>query len=125
MRRRTELASYIFVIVLRNYALASLRRRVMGTLLRSVLSMALLQLAAGAAPAAAAHAPRRRLSLDRGWRFRAFPTRGPMYFNAQDFPPAEWAAVAAPGYDDSVSAGWRALDVPHDFVVEGGFSHGP
>ena len=99
-----------------------LKASAMGALLPSVLAAALLQLAAGAAPTAAAHAPRQRLSLDRGWRFRAFLTHGPMYFNAQDFPPSEWAAVAAPGYDDSSSAGWRALDVPHDFVVEGGFN---
>ena len=47
--------------------------------------------------------PRQRLSMDLNWSFtRSDPTR------AQD-----------PGFDDS---GWRVLDVPHDWSIEGPFA---
>jgi len=58
----------------------------------------------GESPVAAA----RRVSFDEGWRFH----RG-------EAPGAE-----RPGYDDAT---WRALDLPHDWAIEGPFDkeHGP
>ena len=59
------------------------------------------------------------MSLDFGWKFRGFPTLGPRFFNAQDYPVAEWPRVGAMDFDDS---SWRDVTVPHDFVVECSFN---
>lgn len=65
---------------------------------------------------------RERLSLDRGWCFHLGDVPFPeiqghdnTYSNAKAG--KAWGA-AAPEYDDS---GWRQLDLPHDWVVEGPF----
>ena len=67
----------------------------------------------------AASGERERVSMDFGWKFKGFPTVGPNYFTAQDYPSSEWPSIAAQGYNDSA---WRGLDVPHDFVIEGDFN---
>ncbi|WP_426104551.1 beta-galactosidase GalA [Massilia sp. TSP1-1-2] len=90
-----------------------------------------LGLAAFAATAAAATAPsttgaaaspRERLSLDRGWLFHLgditppdIKGADPSYNNAKA---GNAAGAAATTYDDS---DWRALDLPHDWAVEGPF----
>lgn len=63
-----------------------------------------------------------RLSLDKGWRFHLGDVPFPVitgheasYANAKAG--KAWGA-AAPEYDDH---GWRLLDLPHDWVVEGPF----
>src|SRR6266550_1339715 len=48
-------------------------------------------------------AERRRLDFDRGWRFHL----------------GDLSGAEAPGFDDS---GWRRLDLPHDWSIEGAFS---
>src|SRR5213595_2535537 len=48
-------------------------------------------------------AERRTLDFDRGWRFHL----------------GDLSGAEAPGFDDS---GWRSLDLPHDWSVEGEFS---
>ncbi len=65
---------------------------------------------------------RERLSLDRGWRFHLgdipFPViRGhsDSYSNAKA---GRAFGAAAPEHDDT---GWRVLDLPHDWAVEGPF----
>src|ERR1700733_1538697 len=65
---------------------------------------------------------RRRLSLDAGWRFHLGDVPFPRvmghessYQNAKAG--VAWGA-AAPKFDDT---GWRAIDLPHDWVVEGPF----
>jgi beta-galactosidase len=64
-------------------------------------------LVATAAPAQAdAGAPRERLSFNAGWRF------------IKGDPAATPAPAAAAGFDD---AGWRKLDLPHDWGIEGPF----
>jgi beta-galactosidase len=71
----------------------------------------------------AAHAgPRERLSLDPGWLFHLgdVPTppirgHGESYNNAKA---GNAPGAAAADFDDS---GWRTLDLPHDWAVEGGF----
>ncbi|MET0555374.1 MAG: glycoside hydrolase family 2 TIM barrel-domain containing protein, partial [Vicinamibacteria bacterium] len=60
----------------------------------------LASLAAGLLPPAAATAQRTTASLDAGWRFR----RG------------EAVGAEQRGFDD---AGWRTVDVPHDWSIEG------
>lgn len=63
--------------------------------------------------------PRRRVSLDEGWRFHLgdIEVPGPRVNNeTYDYTKAGNAAGAAGlVYDD---AGWPLIDVPHDFVVE-------
>ena len=76
-------------------------------------------LTSAAAVAASKGEARERVSLDFGWKFKGFPTVGPSYFTAQDYPASEWSSVASADYDDSA---WRDLDVPHDFVIEGDFN---
>jgi beta-galactosidase len=81
----------------------------------------------GGAPAAApregdAGSARKRLSLDPGWRFHLGDLPAPRVMGHEDSyrnakAGAAWGA-AAPDFDD---AGWRALDLPHDWVVEGPF----
>jgi beta-galactosidase len=63
-----------------------------------------------------------RLSLDKGWRFNLGDIPFPVitgheasYANAKAG--KAWGA-AAPEYDDT---GWRAVNLPHDWVVEGPF----
>ena len=63
-----------------------------------------------------------RLSLDRAWRFHlgdipmpVIKGHGSSYSNAKAG--KAWGA-AAPDYDDN---GWRVLDLPHDWAVEGPF----
>lgn len=56
-----------------------------------------------ALPTLAAASPRVVISLDRDWRFHL----------------GEAPAAVAPDFDDS---GWRQVDVPHDYVVEGNFA---
>lgn len=77
---------------------------------------------AHAAARAAAEGLRQTLSLDRGWRFHSgdipFPKiegHGMSYANAKAG--KAWGA-ASPDHDDSA---WRELDLPHDWVIEGGF----
>src|SRR5213595_1141420 len=48
-------------------------------------------------------AERRTLDFDRGWRFHL----------------GDLSGAEAPGFDDS---GWRRLDLPHDWSIEGAFS---
>src|SRR5204862_6567724 len=48
-------------------------------------------------------AQRRTLDFDRGWRFHL----------------GDLSGAEAPGFDDS---GWRTLDLPHDWSIEGAFS---
>src|SRR6266513_6366517 len=48
-------------------------------------------------------AERRTLDFDRGWRFHL----------------GDLSGAEAPGFDDS---GWRTLDLPHDWSIEGAFS---
>jgi beta-galactosidase len=79
----------------------------------------LLIVAAAAAAALSSTVPRSRVSLDFGWKFKAFPTLGPSYFTAQDYPPSEWPNIAAPAFNDTL---WRSLNVPHDFVIDGDFN---
>jgi beta-galactosidase len=69
------------------------------------LFLVLLATLATAMPAAAAGAeagPRLRENFDAGWLFAK----------------ADPAGAEAPGFDDS---GWRRLDLPHDWSVEGPF----
>ncbi|MCX6910880.1 MAG: beta-galactosidase, partial [Verrucomicrobia bacterium] len=80
-------------------------------------------LSAFAADAPKPSAVRERLSLDRGWRFHLgdvpFPViqgHSDTYHNAKAG--KAWGA-AAPEFDD---AGWRHLDLPHDWVIEQPFS---
>jgi beta-galactosidase len=65
---------------------------------------------------------RERLSLDFGWRFTGFNATGSPRAHpsppAPDFPESKWPEVASCGYNDSA---WRAVDVPHDFVIEKSF----
>lgn len=73
-----------------------------------LLAVAGIPLALHAAPpspsnaSAGGRSPRVVQSLDRDWRFHLGAAPG----------------ATAPGYDDS---GWRRVDVPHDYVVEGTF----
>ena len=62
-----------------------------------------------------AGAVRQSLLLDDGWRFRGFRALEAAPVAAPDFPPEQWAAVAAAGFDDS---SWDSVRVPHDFVIE-------
>jgi len=55
-----------------------------------------------AEPAPAATAPREVIPFDAGWRFQL----------------GDDAAAKEPAFDD---AGWRALDLPHDWSIEGAF----
>src|SRR6266487_3758589 len=61
---------------------------------------ALLALLVAPSPAAP---QRRTLDFDRGWRFHL----------------GDLSGAEAPGFDDS---GWRTLDLPHDWSIEGEFS---
>ena len=86
-----------------------------GRLCRTAMPVLMLLAAATLVPTAS----RSRVSLDFGWRFKGFPTLGPSYFTAQDYPPSEWPTIAAPGFNDTL---WRSLNVPHDFVIDGEFN---
>jgi len=70
--------------------------------------------------AQAAAADRERLSLDQGWLFHlgdvpTYPVKGhgSSYYNGKA--DGAWGAATA-DFDDS---GWRRLDLPHDWAVEG------
>jgi beta-galactosidase len=71
------------------------------------------------------HSPRQRLSLDLGWRFhlgdptaKQSPDSGPNTIELGS--KSGYASGAAqPRYDDQA---WRAVNLPHDWVVEGTFS---
>ena len=88
-----------------------------------------------------ADSPRERISLDAGWRFFKgdapeagtnlnykvirnwiLPTGNPFTTNAPvvrpEDPPATGISFASPDFDDS---GWRVVNLPHDFGVEGAF----
>jgi beta-galactosidase len=82
-------------------------------------------------PARAADAPRERLSFNAGWRF----TRGDpadagdtlkyakvkpylLRANVPSARPGEKVSYVQPRFDDS---GWRRLDLPHDWGIEGPF----
>ena len=68
---------------------------------RALLSLALLCLACAALRAAEpAASPREVIAIDAGWRFRL----------------GDDPAARQPAFDD---AGWRTLDVPHDWSIEG------
>jgi beta-galactosidase len=76
--------------------------------------------AQGAAPAAAAMAPREQFLLDFGWKFMfghgTDPARDLGFGNSQDdFAKTGDFKFAKVGYDDSK---WRALNLPHDWAVE-------
>ena len=74
--------------------------------------MPLLRLACAAVAVAAAAATGTRYLLDADWRFErggARPPSGPVCTDPR----------CLPGTDDS---GWRRLDLPHDYAVEGNFS---
>ena len=87
-----------------------------------VLLLAVVAIGAEPGLAKAGAVAEERLSLDQGWRFHLgdipFPVisgHGMSYSNAKAG--RAWGA-AAPDFDDS---DWRALDLPHDWVVEGPF----
>ena len=64
--------------------------------------------------------PRRRFSLDLGWKHKIFQKPGTYWDTTPfDFPVADWDTVASPQYNDSA---WRSVDLPHDFIVEGRFN---
>lgn len=65
-------------------------------------ALALAALACLAVPAATQDAPRQRFLMDYGWSFTLGDPEG----------------AEAPAFDDS---GWRRLDVPHDWSIEGEF----
>jgi beta-galactosidase len=75
------------------------------------------------APEPASPSPRQRIRLDTGWRFHRGdivaqpPHKGDDTYKAVKAGAAPGAA--SPKYDDS---GWREVELPHDFVVEGPFS---
>jgi beta-galactosidase len=80
------------------------------------------QLLAADDPAKAITTETEKLSLDKGWRFNLGDIPFPVitgheasYSNAKAG--KAWGA-AAPEYDDT---GWRVLNLPHDWVVEGPF----
>jgi beta-galactosidase len=84
--------------------------------------MTLCLLALALATGSAGAAGRERLSLDRGWLFHrgdvpmpAIKGHGMSYHNGKAN--GAWGAAAA-DFDDS---GWRRLDLPHDWAVEGTF----
>ena len=81
---------------------------------RSILALVLI-LAVGALAAAAASAvpaPRERLLLDAGWRFHL----GNEWGIAQNLAKAGTGyGPASAGFGD---AGWRRVDLPHDWAVE-------
>ena len=84
---------------------------------RRVLLMVLLAVAS-----LAEASPRERLSLDQGWLFHLgdVPTP-PIKGHGASYNSAKAGGVtgaAAVDFDDS---GWRRLDLPHDWAVEGGF----
>src|SRR5512139_2729315 len=88
---------------------------------RTALVASVLALASGFAQAATGG--REVLSLDQGWRFNlgdipmpVIKGHGDSYNNAKAG--KAWGA-AAPEYDAS---GWRELDLPHDWAVEGPFN---
>ncbi len=89
--------------------------------LASVLGTALLLLLLSAAAPALA-ADRERLSLDTGWLFhRGDVPEPPIQGHGASYHQAKAggaAGAAAPDFDDSA---WRRLDLPHDWVIEGGF----
>src|SRR6185295_6126103 len=73
-----------------------------------------------AAQALAATAPRERLLLDFGWKFFMGHARDPLRdlgFGASqsDFSKTGAFAFATEKFDD---AGWRSLNLPHDWAVE-------
>ena len=70
---------------------------------RALISLILAGACLAAMPARAAEPGRQRLLMDYGWKF----TRG------------EAKGAEAPAFDDSA---WRALDLPHDWSIEGPFS---
>jgi beta-galactosidase len=61
---------------------------------------------------------RTRTRLDTGWKFML--AQGSLLHPYENWQKAGdyRRGVTGPGYDD---AGWRDVDLPHDFVVEGGF----
>jgi beta-galactosidase len=89
---------------------------------RTLLAMAALCLAVSSAQAATAQPGRERLSFDRGWLFHLGDIPMPevkgsdaSYANAKA---GNAGGAAATVFDDS---GWRHLDLPHDWAVEGPF----
>ncbi|MFS2027020.1 beta-galactosidase GalA [Massilia sp. CT11-137] len=94
-----------------------------GAWMRAVLHRLLTACAVLLATLQPAHAaPRERLSLDAGWRFLqgdvplpAIKGHGASYLNAKA---GEAQGPANTDYDDS---GWRRVDLPHDWAVEGPF----
>jgi len=88
------------------------RRRGRTSAVGILLALGLVATAAGAAPETGVErleiGASRRVSLDRAWRFAK----------------GDLAGAEAPGFAD---AGWRLLDVPHDWAIEGPFDrkYGP
>jgi len=58
------------------------------------------------------------MCLDRGWRFHRGDIPAPNGHNAWAKSASFTSGPMSDGYDDS---GWRQVDLPHDFVVEGQF----
>jgi beta-galactosidase len=92
-----------------------MRQKLLLPIAAALLGLSLSALAADALQSAV----RERLSVDRGWRFHLgdvpFPViqgHGDTYHNAKAG--KAWGA-AAPEFDD---AGWRQLNLPHDWVIE-------
>lgn len=73
-------------------------------------------------PSLTASGPGERLSLDLGWRFHRGDIAAPVPHTGEQSYAATKAGAAGGAaalfYNDSA---WRALDLPHDFVVEGPF----
>jgi beta-galactosidase len=63
--------------------------------------------------------PRERLLMDKDWRFQLGDIHMPDCRHVWSKVRTASSGPVSPGYDDSR---WRRLDLPHDFVVEGGFS---
>jgi beta-galactosidase len=91
-------------------------------IMKGVFRFVLLLLAAAAVAAQTETSTREVLSLDQGWRFNlgdipmpVIKTHDESYGNAKA---GSARRAANPNYD---ATGWRELDLPHDWAVEGPF----
>ena len=82
---------------------------VAGILVLCLVSLWLVPVPVGAAEPSA---PRERLLLDFGWRFHL----GDDWGTGEDL--AKAGASTGPARRDFADAGWRALDLPHDWAIE-------
>jgi beta-galactosidase len=82
-----------------------------------VLLMVLLAVASHAQAA-----PRERLSLDQGWLFhQGDVATPPIKGHGASYNSAKAGGVTGAAATDFDDSGWRRLDLPHDWAVEGGF----